>query len=154
MMSRRAARELALRMLFEMDFTKHTPDTLLECLTSERFSELKAEDELYTELPDEKQKEYIAMLLEGVYRHCDELDDLIKKYAIGWSIGRIARITVCILRLCFFEIRYLDDVPPASAIDEAVEFAKRYDSIETGSFVNGILGSYMRDPQTEKGVQE
>jgi len=145
MMNRRAARELALRLLFEMDFTGSTPSELLECLTPERFTELKAEDALYTSLPDDTQREYIATLLRGVYTHKAELDALVEKYAIGWRLNRISRMTMSVLRLSLCELQYVTDVPQATAIDEAVEFAKNYDSPEAGSFVNGILGSFVRE---------
>ena len=148
-MSRISARELALRQLYAIDVSGCTPDDALAGFNSERFTSLRPEDPLYASLPDEKELTYISALLYGVCDHLKELDGFISLYAIGWSIARIARVTVSILRLAMFEILYMDDkdVPDASSINEAVELARRYDSEEAARFVNGILGNFVR---TEK----
>ena len=78
-----------------------------------------------------------------LYRE-EELNDQIRKFAIGWDISRISRLTRCILQLAIFEILYVEDVPTGVAVSEAVRLAKKYDGDDTGSFVNGILGSFVR----------
>ena len=79
----------------------------------------------------------------------DELNEQIQKYSIGWDISRISRLARTILQLAIFEILYVEDVPTGVAISEAVRLAKMYDGDDTGSFVNGILGSFARSLQTE-----
>jgi len=143
-MSRITARELALRLLYTVDVAETDPETLLSGLTEDSFTSLRGEDALYEEFPNERERAYIAALLRGVTEHRARLDEAISKYAVGWQIKRIARMTVNILRLCIYEILYMDDIPDASSINEAVEFAKRYDSDEAGAFINGILGSFVR----------
>ena len=145
-MSRKAARELALHMIFEMDFThQESAQLLADRMRSESFESLKSEDALYEEMPEEEQMTYIRDLVMGVYDKMEQLDSYIAKYAVGWKIGRISKITISIMRLSMYEILYMPDVPDKASINEAVEFAKRYDSKESASFVNGILGAFVRN---------
>ena len=76
--------------------------------------------------------------------HQEELDGYIQRYARGWKPERISRTALAILRCAMCEILYMEDIPNASAIDEAVELDKGYDDPETVSFVNGVLGGFMR----------
>ena len=80
----------------------------------------------------------------GVANREDELNGFIQKFSIGWDVSRISRLTRCILQLAIYEIMYMEDIPTGVAISEAVRLSKKYDSPETGSFVNGILGSFAR----------
>ena len=73
-----------------------------------------------------------------------ELNHYIEKYAKGWKLGRISRIAAAILRCAMCEILYMDDIPNAAAVNEAVELAKGYEEPETVAFINGILGSFIR----------
>ena len=82
----------------------------------------------------------------------EELNDQIRKFAIGWDISRISKLTRCIMQLAIFETLYMKDVPVGVAVSEAVRLAKKYDGDDTGAFVNGILGSFARSlnaPKTE-----
>ena len=144
-MTRTAAREIAVHFVFELGFTNQTAEELLaEALTRRTFDLIGEEEPLYAEFPNEKQREYIARLVEGVYEHSPELDDYISKYAIGWKISRLNRVAVAILRVAMYEILYMQDIPNAAAINEAVELTKHYEEPEVASFVNGILGSFVR----------
>lgn len=74
-----------------------------------------------------------------------EIDEIISKYLKkGWSISRISRPSLAILRLAVYEIKYLDSVPQRVSINEAVELSKKY-SIGESKFVNGVLGAFVRD---------
>ncbi|MCQ2513638.1 MAG: transcription antitermination factor NusB [Ruminococcus sp.] len=78
-----------------------------------------------------------------------EIDEDIKKYLKkGWSLSRISKPSLAILRLAIYEIKYVDNVPDSVAISEAVELAKKY-TIDENKFINGILGSFNRDYQAE-----
>lgn len=80
----------------------------------------------------------------------DEIDAEISKFLKkGWSISRISRASLAILRLAVYEIKYIDSVPDSVAVNEAVELAKKY-TINESKFVNGILGSYIRSTAEEK----
>lgn len=149
-MSRKTARELALHLIFEMDFTGESCDSLLrKRLDSENFSAFAGEDPLYQSFPDERDAEYIRRVTSGVSQHLVELDTYIERYSVGWKFGRISRIVACMMRLSMYEILYMPDVPDSVSINEAVELAKRYDTPEAASFINGILGTFVRKEVSE-----
>ncbi len=85
--------------------------------------------------------EYAEKLIVGVREHKDELDALIEAHLKGWKKNRISRISLTILRIAVYELRYVEDVPTSVSINEAVELAKSYATAEDGAFVNGVLGS-------------
>ncbi|MGN8875041.1 transcription antitermination factor NusB [Pseudoflavonifractor sp. HCP28S3_F10] len=144
-MTRTNAREIAVHFSFELGFSNETADELLEhMLTREVFAQIGQEEPLYAEFPNEKQRDYIGTLVRGVYAHCPELDEYISRYAIGWKFARIPRVAVSIMRVAMYEILYMQDIPNAAAINEAVELAKHYEGPEVVSFINGILGSFVR----------
>lgn len=144
-MTRSNAREIAVHLAFELSFSNQNADELLEsALTRSIFAQISEEEPLYKEFPNEKQRGYIAGLVRGVYVHCAELDEYISRYAIGWSFSRLPRVSVAIMRVAMYEILYMQDVPNAAAINEAVELAKHYEDAEVVSFINGILGSFVR----------
>ena len=145
-MTRTTAREIAVHLVFQLIFSESTAEELLEkAMAREAFSRLEDETPLYAEFPGKKQEEYISYLVKGVYEHCPELDDYISKYAVGWSHARISNMAVAIMRVAMYEALYRQDVPHAVAINEAVELTKRYESEDVVSFVNGILGSFVRN---------
>lgn len=88
---------------------------------------------------------FAEALAEGVETHAAELDGLIGAHAIDWSLDRIARVDLCILRVALFELLYREDVPAGAAINEAVELAKRYGGERSYAFINGILGVVARE---------
>ena len=144
-MTRNNARELAVHLVFELSFSSQTADELLEsALTRQTFAQIGEEEPLYAEFPDEPQRQYIRALVKGVYDHCPELDEYITRYSIGWKFSRIPRVTISILRVAMYEILYMQDIPNASAIDAAVELAKHYEDPQVVSFINGILGTFVR----------
>ena len=144
-MTRSNAREIAVHLSFALGFSDQTAEELLEdSLSRENFAQLKDEEPLYGEYPNEKQRQYITALVKGVYDHGAELDGYISKYAIGWSFSRISRMTAAVMRVAMYEILYMPDIPAAAAINEAVELARRYDAPEAASFANGILGALVR----------
>ena len=144
-MTRTAAREIAVRLCYSISENPTEPEELLSQFFDERhYASLKEEDKLYEDVPDDTQTEYITRLVTGVSGHCAELDGYIDKYAVGWKFGRISRTAVAIMKSAMFEVLYMPDIPNKAAINEAVELAKRYEPPETVSFVNGVLGSFVR----------
>lgn len=87
---------------------------------------------------------FSSEVAEGVLQHTDELDERIAAHATGWSIDRISRVDLAILRVAVYEMLYREDVPTGAAINEAVELAKRYGGDKSSSFINGILGTLAR----------
>lgn len=144
-MTRSNAREIAVQLVFSLSFGNPSADEILETqLTPERFQDLAEEMPLYAQFPDEKQQTYIRNLVRGVFSHGPELDDYIAHYAKGWSFARIPRMAAAIMRTAMYEVLYMPEIPNASAINEAVEIAKKYEPQEVVSFLNGILGSFVR----------
>jgi len=148
-MTRTVAREIAVRLCFCVSENPSDPGELLSLVFEEEYySTLKKEDKLYSQIPDAGQLDYITALVTGVCEHAAELDGYIDKYAVGWKFGRISRTASAIMKTAMYEVLYMPDIPDRAAINEAVELAKRYESPETVSFVNGLLGTFAR---TEKG---
>ena len=144
-MVRNTAREIAIHLSYELSFTDKPIDTLLdERLTVDTFATLAEEDSIYTEAPNAKQADYIRRLVKGVDEHAAELDGYIAKYAKGWSFARIPLVASAIMRVAMYEMLYMPDIPNGAAINEAVEIAKKYETPETVKFINGILGSFVR----------
>ena len=144
-MTRGNARELAVHLIYGRTFTGEEPERVVEVrLAKEYYSELAQEHEVYAERPSRAQLGYIDAVGSGVANRQEELDAEISKYAVGWDISRISRLTRCVMPLGIFETLYMDDVPAGVAVSEAVRLAKKYDGDDPGSFVNGILGSFVR----------
>ena len=144
-MVRNTAREIAIHLSYELSFTEKSIDELLDQrLSAETFAALAEEDEIYQETPNAKQDAYIRRLVKGVRDHAPELDGYIAKYAKGWNFARIPLVASAIMRVAMFEMMYMDDIPNAAAINEAVELAKKYESDEVVKFINGILGTFLR----------
>ena len=132
-------------MCFSLSDNPKNPEELLSnTFEEEYYSTLKKEDKLYNQKPDSRQFAYISALVTGVCEHAAELDGYIDKYAVGWRYGRISRTAAAIIKTAMFEVLYMPDVPDSAAINEAVELAKSYESPETVSFINGILGAFAR----------
>ena len=145
-MVRNTAREIAVHLAYELSFTDKTAEELVaERLSRDGFAELAGEDELYSEAPNAKQVAYITRLVTGVNEHAAELDGYIAKYAKNWKFSRIPLVASAIMRVAMYEILYMPDIPHGVAINEAVEIAKNYESPEVVKFINGILGSFVRE---------
>ena len=150
-MKRTAARELAIQLSFAAAASGVEPEEMLERFYEpEHFETLSEEQELCTELPDEEQMAYIRRLIRLTAENGSEIDGFIERYAKGWKVGRISRTALAVLRCAICEILYLDDVPNAAAINEAVELDKGYDDPDTVAFVNGVLGGFMRGEIEER----
>ena len=149
-MVRNTAREIAIHLSYELSFTDKTVDQLLDQrLTAASFAELAEEDDIYRDVPNAKQADYIRRLVRGVREHGAELDGYISKYAKGWKFSRIPLVASAIMRVAMYEGMYMPDIPDAAAINEAVEIAKKYETPETVKFINGILGSFSRQELSE-----
>ena len=144
-MKRAVAREIAVRLCFALSENPSDPKELIEStFNDDYYKTLKEEDELYKNTPDKKQLKYITSIVTGVCEHTTELDGYIEKYSIGWKFNRIPKTAKAIMRIAMYEALYMTEVPEKVAINEAVELAKKYETPETCSFINGILGSFSR----------
>ena len=145
-MTRTNAREIVAQLVYEMGFRDDDARTLVrEHLDPDYYATLKDESDAYEESPSGKQVEYIQSTVCGIREKQDELDGYISKYAIGWSLSRIARMAVAIMEVCMYEALYIDDAPISAAINEAVELTRKYEDEDVVAFVNGILGAFARE---------
>ena len=144
-MTRGNARELAVHLIYGRVFTVEEPEQVVSTrLDKEYYEKLSAENDVYYDRPRRAQLRYIDSVVAGVANRDEDLNAQISKFSIGWDISRISKLARCILQLAIFEILYVEDVPTGVAVSEAVRIAKKYDGDDTGSFVNGILGSFVR----------
>ncbi len=125
-MTRKQAREEAFILIFEKQFNNDTLDELLQ---------------LAEEVRDIEPDDYIKTVFFGVYENIDALDAVISENAVGWSISRISKTALAVMRLAIFEINYIPEIPVSVSINEAVELCKKYATKEDASFVNGILAT-------------
>lgn len=125
-MTRKQAREEAFILIFEKQFNSDSLEDILECAVQVREIE-----------PDS----YIRSVFFGVYENLEELDGIISGNSVGWSIRRISKTALAVLRLAIYEIKYMEDIPVSVTINEAVELCKKYATKDDASFVNGILAS-------------
>lgn len=144
-MTRADARELAVHLIYGRDFTGEEPEQVVAVrLNREYYAKLSSENEIYMERPSRKQLLYIDSVVAGVANREEEINEQIQRYSIGWNVSRISRLTRSVLQLAIYEILYVADVPAGVAVSEAVRLAKKYDGDDTGAFVNGILGTFVR----------
>lgn len=131
-MRRRKARELALRMLYQVETAGEAPELALV-----RYCEI---------FPYQKDIiDYARLLLSGVIREQEAIDKYIETASEHWKLGRTTYIDRSILRLGVFEMLFSQDVPPKVAIDEAIEMAKKYGNEESRDFINGILDKIFKE---------
>ncbi len=153
-MTRGNARELAVHLIYGRVFTGEEPEQVVSTrLDKEYYKKLGAENEVYAERPSRAQLQYIDSVVSGVANREEDLNAQIRRFSIGWDISRISRLARCILQLAIYEILYVEDVPTGVAVSEAVRIAKKYDGDDTGSFVNGILGSFARSLNKQEAGQ-
>lgn len=94
-------------------------------------------------VPGEKDRQYIDTVVSGVKEHAADLDEEIAACLRGWTIQRLSRVDLAILRLSVYEMKYAA-LPAAVSINEAVELTRKYSSENSCSFVNGVLGTISR----------
>ena len=88
---------------------------------------------------DEEEKEYIETVLNGINSNIEKIDNIILSNLKNWTIDRIFKIDLAILRLAIYEILFIDNIPVKVSANEAVELAKTYGNNESKYFVNGLL---------------
>ena len=150
-MTRANARELAVHLIYGQQFTGEEPEQVIATrLEKEYYAQLGAEHAVYEERPSRAQMAYIDSVVAGVTNRIEDLNAQIAQFSIGWDVTRISKLARTVMQLAIFEILYVEDVPTGVAISEAVRIVKLYDGNDTGSFVNGILGSFARSLNSEE----
>ena len=148
---RRAARRLALDVLYEAEIRDELPVDRL--IAHQRggwvVTSGPEEDEPSGQEPSPEASAYARALIEGVQARQADIDSLIARFADRWAIERMPVIDRTLLRIGIFELLWRDDVPTAVAINEAVEMAKALSTDESGRFVNGLLGKVAESQPAE-----
>lgn len=132
--TRRAARECAVQILYGYDFQKEE--------NTEEFFDFTAEEaEIETNT-------FAKSLYTGTLQHLEEIDAKIQENLRGWSFSRVSRVSLAIMRICAYELMFTD-VPVSIAINEALEIDKKFDKDDSPSFINGVLNSIAKGCRAE-----
>ncbi len=126
-MTRREAREQAFMVLFEKIFDEES--------TISEIVEIAKENELI------KINNFAETLLKAVEDNSDEVDSVIEANLQDWTLSRLPKVSLAVLRLAVAEIKFVYEVPDGVAVNEAVELAKKYGTSVDASFINGVLGA-------------
>ena len=149
-MSRTTARAAAMQMIFEkLSGGQGGEETLRMVYDELRADGLPGVEKIGKKEPDQEDREYITAALEGVLEHREEIDDAIARTAKGWTIDRMSLVDLTIMRLAVWEILYGEDVPGSVSIAEALEMTERFSDPEDKAFINGVLGTILRDHEAQ-----
>lgn len=130
--TRSEARIEAFKLIFQLDVNNEEPDFLFEHMLEEN---PKCSDNI----------DYIKSAVLGVLSKKEEIDEEIKNNLTkGWKIERITKVSLAVLRLAIFEIKYIEDVPTNVAINEAIEIDKKFDNPDNSAFINGVLAGFIK----------
>lgn len=134
-MKRREAREQTFILLFARSISQ---EKIEDIVTSAN------------EAGDVPVDDFVEMTAAKVEEKEESLDEKIGSFTRGWALSRISKVALSVLRLAVYEILYSGDIPESVSINEAVELAKKYGAAEDAPFVNGVLGSLVREREKEK----
>ena len=130
--TRSEARIEAFKLIFQMQVNNEDPQFLIDTMLEEN---PKSNNNI----------DYIKTVVLGVMEKNDELIDIINdNISKGWKLERISKVSLAVLKLAIFEIKYIEDVPEKVAINEAVEIEKTFDDPDNSAFVNGVLGAFVK----------
>ena len=145
-MSRKTARSAAMQMIFEsVSGGQGGEETLKRVYDELREYGVPGGRTVGKKEPDEEDRAYITEAFNGVLDHLDELDERIDKTAKDWPIDRMSLVDLTILRLAVWEILYKPDIPANVSVAEALELTEQYSDPGDKPFVNGILGTIVRE---------
>ena len=133
--ARRAARELALNLLYQVDVARIPLDEVVQTAREQ----VDAKPEVF---------DYAEMLARGMRRHRRDIDRDIRRLSVDWPLARQPAVDRNILRLAMFEISHVESTPPVVVVNEAVELAKKFSTADSGKFINGVLATYLREQGT------
>jgi N utilization substance protein B len=129
-MTRHQMRESAFMLVFERIFTNDPIEEMVQA----------AKECENIEINDQA-----VALFRGVEEKREELDEIIKKHLKNWTIARISKVSLAVLRVAVYEMKYCDDISDEIAISEAVKIAQTYTLKDDVQFINGVLASVSRD---------
>ncbi len=135
-LTRKNAREEAFRLLFETEFRNDAEAEAIYASAGE-----------HRGLPENA---YVRRVYFGVREHMEEIDEKITKHSDGWKAARITPISRSAMRLCIYEMLFMEDIPTVVSINEAIDLVKKYDDPKMKAFVNGVLNGVKTEIEAEK----
>lgn len=143
-MSRTFAREDAFKLIFEMEITKIDSESAISYLydTVEKKNEMWAQE--FVSAPNRK---YIEEIVKGVEEKSDNLIEIITPTLKDWTIARISKVNLAILKLAVYEIYFMEDIPAKVSVNEAVQLSKKYAGRDSAAFINGVLGTVITNKE-------
>lgn len=145
--NRHLGRIVALQTLYELDFRVEVEEKDLD-----KDAILQRNIDRYKEVVEDK--EFISSLVHGVSEKQQELDGIIQPVAPDWPLSQIARIDRNVLRIGVYELYYNDKVPKKVVINEAVELAKSFGSDNSSKFINGVLGTVLKQLEEKNATKK
>lgn len=147
-MARVTARAAVMQMIYEhLAGGEGGEETLQMVYDQLRRDGVPGVEEVRQTEPGQADRAYITRVLDGVMTHLQELDEKIAAASVDWTLERMPMVDLTILRLATYEILYEADVPGSVAVNEAVELANRYSEPASGRFINGVLGTILREKE-------
>ena len=149
---RRQGREFALKVLYSL----YDHDTEIDVILDDFWKNFRFRNDILGE-PDENVeakvhvhvKTFADTLVRGVVDKLRELDAVIEKNSKNWALDRMSRVDLSLLRMSTYELMYQPDVPASVVMNEAIEIGKRYGTVDTPSFINGILDNIASQVRSE-----
>jgi len=131
-MSRKIAREVTMQALYQIELNGLNSFEEIQNFIIE--SAIKSTEDAY-----------VKNMIEICFEHKAIIDENISKHLKNWTIDRLSKVDLSILRLAVSEILYVEDIPTSVSINEAVNLAKKFSDEEASSYINGVLGSIEKD---------
>jgi len=128
-MNRKAAREWLIQFFYQMDIRNEYTEELFQVSVNA----------LETPVPDNN-KLYMEEVIRKFFDNRETVDTIISEHLIDWTIDRMSRVDLAILRVAVIELRFMEGIPVSVAVNEAVDLSKKYGDEESAGFVNGVLG--------------
>ena len=148
-MSRRNGRVIAFQALYSWDVSKSSLDDLLTFSWLQKDAEIENGEQEQPAVLSETAKEertFASLIIAGTISHIDEIDKLIENHlSSSWSIDRISRVALAILRTSIYELLFQNGAEPKIVIDEAVNIAKDFDTDDSYKFINAVLDKIGKD---------
>ncbi|TFZ39753.1 transcription antitermination factor NusB [Soehngenia longivitae] len=130
-MGRKQTREALMQLIYQMDLNKNfSKEEVINFLDNFDMSDCEIG--------------YLQESAYGVIDNLENINKLIEKYTEGWTLDRLPKVDLSILRIAFYEIIYREDIPVEVSINEAIEIAKKYSTPDAFKYINGVLGSFVR----------
>lgn len=140
--NRHLGRIIALQTMYEIELRQGSDDTGVKLEEV-----LRRNIDRYSAKLDDK--DFLYELASGVYKKLRVLDKRIQPIAPDWPLDQIATIDLCILRMSFYELLFMKDTPQKVVINEAVELAKSYGGENSSKFINGVLGTLLKEIESK-----